>query len=71
VLAGVDPDEAAAANAASALAEAPDEEKILKEIRNRVDMGMSRKDAAAEVAGLYKLSKKEVYRLSTLVLSEY
>jgi 16S rRNA (cytidine1402-2'-O)-methyltransferase len=67
VLAGLDPVEAAAANAALALAETPDEETILLEIRNRVNEGMSRKDAAAEIAGLYKLSKKEVYRLSTLV----
>jgi len=67
VLAGADPAEEAAANAAMALAETPDEETILLEIRNLVEDGLSRKDAAAEVAERYKISKKDVYKLSTLV----
>ncbi|SCZ79214.1 16S rRNA (cytidine(1402)-2'-O)-methyltransferase [Acidaminobacter hydrogenoformans] len=62
VLAGADPLEAGTDGA-----EAPEEDEVLRELMNRVEEGMSRKDAAAEVAALYGLSKKEVYKLSTQV----
>lgn len=62
VLAGADPLEAGTDGP-----EAPEEEALLRELMSRVEAGMSRKDAATEVAALYGLSKKEVYKLSTQV----
>jgi 16S rRNA (cytidine1402-2'-O)-methyltransferase len=62
VLAGADP----AARVASEL-EVPSDQALMIALKARIETGMSRKDAAAEVAALYKLSKKEVYKLSTLI----
>lgn len=62
VLAGADPLEALKDEP-----EPPEEDEILRQLMRRVEDGMSRKDAAAEVAALYGLSKKDVYKLSTQV----
>lgn len=44
--------------------EKPSEAALMEELRCLVEAGMSRKDAAAEVASRHQLSKKEAYKLS-------
>jgi 16S rRNA (cytidine1402-2'-O)-methyltransferase len=45
--------------------EPPSEEALLEALRVRIEDGLSRKDAAAEVAERFNLLKKDVYKLST------